>query len=108
MGGGTEYSIEGLGARRPTIVRAPELSSSPAGTNTTTTRTTDLTVCVFSDYRYDWMHRTRVNLSHYVEENECNLNLFIGRVVFEERERFTSFNPYVMLHSDEGADGYSQ
>jgi len=105
-GSGVEYSIEGLGARRPTMVRAPPgLATPSAPSNNTSGAGTDLTVCVFSDYRHDWMHRTRVNLSHYVEENECNLNLFIGRVVFEERQHSTvSFNPYVMLHSDGGSE----
>ncbi|KAI1731035.1 hypothetical protein Ddc_03759 [Ditylenchus destructor] len=55
-------------------------------------------VCVFSDYRYDWMHRTGVNISHYALENKCNLNLFVGRVVFEEQPEGLSFNPFVMLN----------
>lgn len=49
-----------------------------------------------------------MNLSRYVEENECNLNLFIGRVVFEERpDGKISFNPYVMLHSEESTTSNS-
>lgn len=39
---------------------------------------TDLTVCVFGDYRSDLYDHIALNLSQFIGDNDCNLNLFIG------------------------------
>uniref|UniRef100_A0A915DYF8 Serpentine receptor class gamma n=1 Tax=Ditylenchus dipsaci TaxID=166011 RepID=A0A915DYF8_9BILA len=62
---------------------------------------TNLTICVFSDYRNDWMNDTHINITQLVLDNHCNLNLFIGRIVFEEQKHGISFNPFVMLGNND-------
>ena len=39
---------------------------------------TNLTVCVFGDYRADMMYDRAINLSAYAGANHCGLLLFIG------------------------------
>ena len=40
---------------------------------------TNLTVCVFGDYRADLYTGIAMNLSKYIKLNKCTLNLFIGK-----------------------------
>ncbi|KAL3106873.1 hypothetical protein niasHT_010788 [Heterodera trifolii] len=44
-----------------------------------------LRVCVFGDYRADVMYTRELNLSNYVVSNDCHLNLFIGKIAWEQR-----------------------
>jgi len=83
------YSVDGT-SDREIAVKEIEPNDSP----------TDLNVCVFGDYRADLYTGINMNLSAYMELNHCNLNLFIGKITWEQRPNGFSFNPFLMLHDN--------
>ncbi|KAI1698005.1 hypothetical protein DdX_18155 [Ditylenchus destructor] len=84
-----KYKVSSL---RPHVTKMVDLDDNEAETN--------LNVCVFGDYRADLYMSIKMNMSQYIEDNKCNLNLFIGKITWEQRPEGFAFNPYLMLHDN--------
>ncbi|KAI1700805.1 hypothetical protein DdX_16495 [Ditylenchus destructor] len=81
-----------VGSLRPQAVQMIDLDDNDSDTN--------LNVCVFGDYRADLYMSIKMNMSQLIEDNKCNLNLFIGKITWEQRPEGFAFNPFLMLHDN--------
>ncbi|KAL7078111.1 hypothetical protein ACQ4LE_002178 [Meloidogyne hapla] len=67
-------------------------------------------VCIFGDFAQNLYEEADLNLSDIIENEKCELNLFIGKIAWERQSKpqpSFAFSPYVMLHSSSNPLKYS-